>query len=90
MSSITNNIMPASATYTASLTSGPLTSSIISYLFLESMKSSPYYNFAVWLLWFIIGLTMILLTLAIDSPQIIFTLYGSGAFILLMSFTTLF
>lgn len=54
-------------------------------LFLKNL--SPFYNFSVW---FIIGVIMFLITLALDSPQLIFTLYGSSAFIILMSLTSFF
>ncbi len=56
-------------------------------LFLKFMKDSSLYNAAVWLLWFCIGLALLLITMAFDSPQLLFTLYGAGAFIILMSFT---
>jgi hypothetical protein len=61
--------------------------SLANVLFLDFMKSSPFYSLSVWFLWFAIGLILLLVTLALDSPQIIFTLYGCGAFIILMSFT---
>ena len=61
--------------------------SFANVLFLDSMKSSPFYSFSVWFIWFTIGLILLLITLALESPQIIFTLYGCGAFIILMSFT---
>ena len=66
---------------------GTTSRSFANVLFLDFMKSSPFYSFSVWFLWFAIGLILLLVTLALESPQIIFTLYGCGAFIILMSFT---
>lgn len=47
-------------------------------------------TFGMWGLWFCIGIILLLITMALESSQIIFTLYCCGAFIILMSFVTLF
>jgi len=47
-------------------------------------------TFGMWGLWFCIGIVLLLITMAIESSQIIFTLYCCGAFIILLSFVTLF
>ncbi len=41
---------------------------------------------AIWLWWIVIAASLFSITLAIDSPQLIFTLYGCSLFIVIMSF----
>jgi len=47
-------------------------------------------TFGMWGLWFCIGIILLLITMALESSQLIFTLYCCGAFIILLSFVTLF
>ena len=47
-------------------------------------------TFGMWGLWFCIGIILLLITIALESSQLIFTLYCCGAFIILLSFVTLF